>query len=172
MTAASGAWAAAWSSTRLSTWAPRRRTHLLWAACASMLTMLLESESPVGSRFEAAGGLAIALVSVRPVVGGALSLLVAYVFHMVAHGDVAVILPLIGPWLCASVLLTRGYSRPAAYGLVVASAAERVMSLLLFPSDDDLYSFDLFTILIGCADDRSEERRVGKECRSRWSPYH
>ena len=26
----------------------------------------------------------------------------------------------------------------------------------------------------GCAscDDRSEERRVGKECRSRWSPYH
>ncbi|WP_448759855.1 sensor histidine kinase [Actinomyces oricola] len=151
MTAASGAWAAAWSSTRLSTWAPRRRTHLLWAACASMLTMLLESESPVGSRFEAAGGLAIALVSVRPVVGGALSLLVAYVFHMVAHGDVAATLPLIGPWLCASVLLTRGYSRPAAYGLVVASAAERVMSLLLFPSDDDLYSFDLFTILIGCA---------------------
>src|SRR5256885_5835972 len=27
---------------------------------------------------------------------------------------------------------------------------------------------------IGCAPyiDRSEERRVGKECRSRWSPYH
>ena len=24
--------------------------------------------------------------------------------------------------------------------------------------------------LEGC--DRSEERRVGKECRSRWSPYH
>ena len=24
-------------------------------------------------------------------------------------------------------------------------------------------------IVIGC---RSEERRVGKECRSRWSPYH
>ena len=23
-----------------------------------------------------------------------------------------------------------------------------------------------------CGDDRSEERRVGKECRSRWSPYH
>ena len=22
------------------------------------------------------------------------------------------------------------------------------------------------------ADNRSEERRVGKECRSRWSPYH
>ena len=25
---------------------------------------------------------------------------------------------------------------------------------------------------LGPADDRSEERRVGKECRSRWSPYH
>ena len=24
----------------------------------------------------------------------------------------------------------------------------------------------------GTVDDRSEERRVGKECRSRWSPYH
>ena len=23
-----------------------------------------------------------------------------------------------------------------------------------------------------CGDNRSEERRVGKECRSRWSPYH
>ena len=24
----------------------------------------------------------------------------------------------------------------------------------------------------GCGQLRSEERRVGKECRSRWSPYH
>src|SRR2546422_9255858 len=24
----------------------------------------------------------------------------------------------------------------------------------------------------GCGSSRSEERRVGKECRSRWSPYH
>ena len=28
------------------------------------------------------------------------------------------------------------------------------------------------SVLKNCADDRSEERRVGKECRSRWSPYH
>ena len=26
--------------------------------------------------------------------------------------------------------------------------------------------------LIFEVEDRSEERRVGKECRSRWSPYH
>ena len=29
----------------------------------------------------------------------------------------------------------------------------------------------LMKILFG-DEDRSEERRVGKECRSRWSPYH
>ena len=27
-------------------------------------------------------------------------------------------------------------------------------------------------VLVGLAGSRSEERRVGKECRSRWSPYH
>ena len=26
--------------------------------------------------------------------------------------------------------------------------------------------------VIDASDSRSEERRVGKECRSRWSPYH
>ena len=26
--------------------------------------------------------------------------------------------------------------------------------------------------ILKCSDRRSEERRVGKECRSRWSPYH
>ena len=38
------------------------------------------------------------------------------------------------------------------------------------------YSYDLTAITIdmglGGMDFRSEERRVGKECRSRWSPYH
>ena len=29
-----------------------------------------------------------------------------------------------------------------------------------------------FSSLDHDGDDRSEERRVGKECRSRWSPYH
>ena len=27
-------------------------------------------------------------------------------------------------------------------------------------------------IITDCKEVRSEERRVGKECRSRWSPYH
>ena len=28
------------------------------------------------------------------------------------------------------------------------------------------------SLIIDKSDKRSEERRVGKECRSRWSPYH
>ena len=30
----------------------------------------------------------------------------------------------------------------------------------------------LWEVLLGLTIARSEERRVGKECRSRWSPYH
>ena len=30
----------------------------------------------------------------------------------------------------------------------------------------------LYPVLHGMERERSEERRVGKECRSRWSPYH
>ena len=29
-----------------------------------------------------------------------------------------------------------------------------------------------FDLLFDLDEERSEERRVGKECRSRWSPYH
>ena len=34
------------------------------------------------------------------------------------------------------------------------------------------YIFDVAGFPKILAKDRSEERRVGKECRSRWSPYH
>ena len=46
------------------------------------------------------------------------------------------------------------------------------------PNQDGVYQQKLDEALLnqasGAADDkvRSEERRVGKECRSRWSPYH
>ena len=41
-----------------------------------------------------------------------------------------------------------------------------------------IYTLDGFTMKKGTFEERmfdmkrSEERRVGKECRSRWSPYH
>ena len=38
--------------------------------------------------------------------------------------------------------------------------------------DDSLISFLLIWISYYNLNVRSEERRVGKECRSRWSPYH
>src|SRR2546422_10919197 len=34
------------------------------------------------------------------------------------------------------------------------------------------YDSKNFYAVFVCFDNRSEERRVGKECRSRWSPYH
>ena len=33
-------------------------------------------------------------------------------------------------------------------------------------------SMAVYYIFLWISPDRSEERRVGKECRSRWSPYH
>ena len=45
-------------------------------------------------------------------------------------------------------------------GLLVAEAARELRSLHAIPFAG------------ACTDPRSEERRVGKECRSRWSPYH
>ena len=40
-------------------------------------------------------------------------------------------------------------------------------------ADDIVVAFHIFPFLVFLiAEIRSEERRVGKECRSRWSPYH
>ena len=41
-------------------------------------------------------------------------------------------------------------------------------------SDDDKVSISTvgITTTVDTTIERSEERRVGKECRSRWSPYH
>src|SRR3712207_8800932 len=57
----------------------------------------------------------------------------------------------------------RGAQRgpPAATVARVAVAFEQRLLVLGHPRDH-----------LGPGDVRSEERRVGKECRSRWSPYH
>src|SRR5256885_17006597 len=51
---------------------------------------------------------------------------------------------------------TVGYAIPELYGAFIKNLRERVPN-----SDKAVWSVH-----------RSEERRVGKECRSRWSPYH
>ena len=38
--------------------------------------------------------------------------------------------------------------------------------------DDDAAAYQRLREAFDYAHRRSEERRVGKECRSRWSPYH
>ena len=72
--------------------------------------------------------------------------------------------------------------------LELDTLGEKKTALFVIISDTDatfnfivsiMYS-QLFNLLCDKADDvyngrlpiRSEERRVGKECRSRWSPYH
>ena len=47
------------------------------------------------------------------------------------------------------------------------------------PPEEDIFSVDITSLEFSgrggtryISFERSEERRVGKECRSRWSPYH
>ena len=40
-----------------------------------------------------------------------------------------------------------------------------------YPHEEGV-AVDGVTVAASIGEDRSEERRVGKECRSRWSPYH
>ena len=68
--------------------------------------------------------------------------------------------------------------RPSLKGSAIESLVEGVRSLvkdrqvtsddLKRLTEDDLALLDTDINPAG----RSEERRVGKECRSRWSPYH
>ena len=74
-------------------------------------------------------------------------------------------LALTGIALAASVL-----AAPAAY----AQAKElNIYSARHYQTDQQLYDgfAKAHNVKINRVD-RSEERRVGKECRSRWSPYH
>ena len=49
---------------------------------------------------------------------------------------------------------------------------DKVVETATFNEDLGADSLDLFELVMAFEDKRSEERRVGKECRSRWSPYH
>ena len=47
-----------------------------------------------------------------------------------------------------------------------------VAQLLFLESEDPKKDINIYINSPGGSVTRSEERRVGKECRSRWSPYH
>ena len=59
-------------------------------------------------------------------------------------------------------------SRPENEGLARVAAA--AFCTQLNPTLEEVA--DLKTAVSEAVTNRSEERRVGKECRSRWSPYH
>ena len=86
-------------------------------------------------------------------------------------------------------LLMREPQHPAEalhYELQAANLRDQHVETLYFRSHDDVVQFiktstpgragvmpsTVVRKFVGCGPDRSEERRVGKECRSRWSPYH
>src|SRR2546427_9484822 len=59
------------------------------------------------------------------------------------------------------------FGRLATCGPVISGASASPKSL--WPPNNKMVPV---TLNYAVNDDRSEERRVGKECRSRWSPYH
>src|SRR5256885_8328993 len=81
-----------------------------------------------------------------------------------------------GDWssdVCSSDLTNPALRKNVRHGLgdFVSAAANGTLPAVTFlkPGDNDghpgystMYAYE----------NRSEERRVGKECRSRWSPYH
>ena len=73
------------------------------------------------------------------------------------------------------VLLSWKASMAGSMGNVVRFNVYRdgaVLRQVPFEADQTPYSFDDNVLVGNTALCRSEERRVGKECRSRWSPYH
>ena len=51
-------------------------------------------------------------------------------------------------------------------------APERIENLVAVPIERKIRELAEVKDIRTLAGERSEERRVGKECRSRWSPYH
>ena len=72
--------------------------------------------------------------------------------------------------------------KPILNKIAIIAGLSLLASCQSFFDEDPVYSTttDTFfnsetaleTYAIGFLESRSEERRVGKECRSRWSPYH
>ena len=52
--------------------------------------------------------------------------------------------------------------------ILVADDSPNIREILKLSLETDGYT----VVLAEDGEQRSEERRVGKECRSRWSPYH
>ena len=55
---------------------------------------------------------------------------------------------------------------------IYAKDNDRILELMKNHKEEIMSEVLAEDMTLGTTDGRSEERRVGKECRSRWSPYH
>ena len=60
--------------------------------------------------------------------------------------------------------------RNSRYPFIDVKAQQEDLTELVEVTDDEAFILHPGEFVLGST--RSEERRVGKECRSRWSPYH
>src|SRR2546425_13308667 len=79
------------------------------------------------------------------------------------------------------ILRVDSFRRSPAFGRIAAAGGDPPMKIFLDTANlDEIRQGTSLGVLDGVTtnpslvakEKRSEERRVGKECRSRWSPYH
>src|SRR2546426_10269836 len=84
---------------------------------------------------------------------------------------------LVRRWVCTAERVPQADPADAVAAAKMSSGWKRSATsippmILSHPNDHDIRSFSSSSALTVSAAARSEERRVGKEGRSRWSPYH
>src|SRR2546427_12568647 len=89
----------------------------------------------------------------------------AETFRKLHQGPELLVLP--NAWDVATARLVEEAGFPA-----VATTSAGVAWALGYPDGERISRDEMLAVVHRIAAARSEERRVGKECRSRWSPYH
>src|SRR2546423_5095709 len=79
-----------------------------------------------------------------------------------------------GVQTCALPICSKAYSGVLASAVAALEDQQRTPAAGVLRDMDERHgkSHSKFVLAHSKAHRRSEERRVGKECRSRWSPYH
>ena len=78
-------------------------------------------------------------------------------------------------WALVQPVLTNQGAHSVKNGENVPSRIQEpgdVRTHVVLAAAHDALRIDILNALVAFEPHRSEERRVGKECRSRWSPYH
>src|SRR5437016_11844046 len=135
---------------------------LLLVNCATSALIFFMGKRLVNSTVGIVAAASYALLSVSPSVLG-----------LAAHATHFVVLPVLGgAFLLLKEQNRSGVGRPFVSGLFMGLGLLMKQPGLFFVLFGATYLF-LSDVRAGLLlRNRSEERRVGKECRSRWSPYH